>query len=97
MSDDLDAYLDEALRDPAFRALYYDGQHREEVVDVLRACREQQGLSIDDVARRMETSVHAVRRIEGEDSDPKLSTLQQYARAVGARFVVSIDAPEVAE
>jgi len=44
--------------------------------------RRAEGLSQADLAARMSTSQAAVARIESTDSDPRLSTLERYAKAL---------------
>ena len=53
----------------------------------LTELREQQGLSKYAVAKRMGVTVSAISRIERQP-DIMLSTVQQYAEAVGFRLVL---------
>ncbi len=46
--------------------------------------RRDSGLSQQDVADLLEISQQAVQKLERYDADPKLSTLERYANAVGA-------------
>lgn len=50
----------------------------------LRKARLQKGLSQADVAARIGTTQSAIARLESGAADPRLSTLQRYAEAVGA-------------
>lgn len=52
--------------------------------------RKQQGLSQDEVARRMGVSQSTVAGFEQYDADPTLSTLRRYALAVGARVKTQV-------
>ena len=45
--------------------------------------RRELGLSQTTVAARMGTSQSALARLEGGDSDPRISTVERYALAVG--------------
>ena len=45
--------------------------------------RRSMGLSQTLVAARMGTSQSALARIEAGESDPRLSTIERYARAIG--------------
>ncbi len=45
--------------------------------------RRHLGLSQTAVAARMGTSQSALARIEGGDADPRISTVERYARAIG--------------
>ena len=64
----------------------------------LRAAREQRGLSQAEVADRIGTTQSAVARLESARSDTRLSTVQRYAEAVGARvLVLSAGDPSLAQ
>lgn len=84
--DELEAYLSKARQDPAFRAAYEDVEERHSILDRLVALRRRRHLSQSAVAARIGVRQPTVSGFETEDSDPRLSTLQRYARAVGARL-----------
>ncbi|MEU6247431.1 helix-turn-helix domain-containing protein [Glycomyces sp. NPDC047010] len=71
-------------------------------VERLRAERLRRRLSQADLASRIGTTQSAVARLESGDADPRLSTLERYAGAVGAAVAVetaagpSLDATAVA-
>lgn len=88
--DELDEYLADASRDPAFVAAYEDVDDRTRLLRELLGRRKGQRLSQHDVARAMGTTQSAVSELEGGGNDPRLSTLQRYARAVGARLAFQI-------
>jgi DNA-binding XRE family transcriptional regulator len=81
--DDLDALLDEEMRDPAFRAAYEDAAARSALLRALVEQRGEHGVSQGEVAARMGTTQSAVSDLERGATDPRLSTLQRYARAIG--------------
>lgn len=54
-----------------------------DLLDELVAQRHRQGLSQEQVARKMGISQGAVARIESGDRDPHLSTLRRFALALG--------------
>lgn len=85
-ADELEAYLEVAQEDPQFRAAYEDAEERHGILDKLVALRRHLRLSQTTVAARMGVRQPTVSGFETEDSDPRLSTLQRYARAVGARL-----------
>lgn len=91
--DEFGPYLEEANRDPEFRAAYEDELLRHKLIDSLVALRRTQGLTQSDVARRMNVRQPTISGFETESSDPRVSTLQRYARAVGARIVARVDMP----
>jgi len=84
-------YLAERLREPAVRAGYEDHTVLQRVIDRLIGFRKALGLTQTEVAERMGVGQSTVSGFETEMSDPRLSTLQRYARAVEARLDVVID------
>ena len=79
------AFEQEGMNDPEFLAAYRDAIARHQLLDALVAERRACSLTQKEVARRMGVKQPTVSGFETEDSDPRLSTLQRYARAVGAR------------
>ena len=86
--DDLQRLLAQKLRDPDFRALYDDLRARHEVLDTLVRTRSANRLPQEVMAKRMDISQPTVSEFESESSDPRLSTVQRYARALGGRIEV---------
>ncbi len=84
--DDLDEYLTDQLADPRFEAAFQDARVREALLRSLLAARHLAQLTQGTVAEAMGTTQSAVSELEGGVSDPRLSTLQRYARAVGYRI-----------
>jgi transcriptional regulator with XRE-family HTH domain len=72
--------------DPRVQAAMEDARDAERLVDSLVAMRVSQGITQVDVAERMDTTQSAVSKFERAGGDPRLSTLQRYARAVGGRL-----------
>lgn len=80
--DDLDDFLEEELRDPEFRGAYDDAMARSALLRALVSRRGDCQLSQADVAALMGTTQSAVSDLERGATDPRLSTLQRFARAV---------------
>jgi transcriptional regulator with XRE-family HTH domain len=91
--DELETYLSKARQDPAFRAAYEDAEERHSILDKLIGLRRLRRLSQSAVATRMGVRQPTVSGFETEDSDPRLSTLQRYARAVEARLRLMVVIP----
>lgn len=91
--DDLGKLIDEQMRDPAFAAAYEDIGVRNSLLDQLVAARKQVGLTQFHVAEAMGIKQPTVSEFEAESSDPRLSTLQRYARAIGGKIRITFDAP----
>lgn len=69
-----------------------DARARSSVVAALVDRRESLGLTISHVAQRMQVAHGTVAALERGGADPRLSVLQMYARAVGLRIAVDVEA-----
>lgn len=78
------------LQDPAIRQAFEDEKQLKELIDDLVAARRELQLSQAEVARRMGVKQPTVSGFETEASDPKLSTLLRYARAVEAHLSMKV-------
>lgn len=76
--------------DQQTREIHHDVRVVSDAVWTLVRARKAARLSQREVARRMETTQSAVAKFERTGGDPRLSTLQRYARAVGAQLHVNI-------
>lgn len=92
---DVSVDFDELLADPAVAAATEDAEHRSLLRAILVAQRKATHLTQKDVARLMQTTQSSVSELENGAVDPHLSTLQRYARAVGARVVVRVSMPQL--
>jgi transcriptional regulator with XRE-family HTH domain len=79
--------------DPKVIALREDRSRYHRLIKTLVSLRKEQGLSQSDVAAEMETSQSVVSAFEQAVNDARFSTVQRYARAVGAhlQFMSAID------
>ena len=68
---------------PGFKEM---AERRRTVTGQLVSLRRELGLSQTEVATRMGTSQSAVARFEAGDLDARLSTLERYTAALGARL-----------
>jgi predicted transcriptional regulator len=73
---------------PGFREM---AERRQALSGELTALRRQLGLSQVEVAGRMGTSQSAVARFEAGDLDVRLSTVERYTVALGAKLEWRID------
>ncbi len=78
------------MKDPAFAAAFRDAQARSTLVRELLRRRLDVGLTQADVAARLRVKVREVRAFEGGATDPYLSFLYRYARAVGSHLSVGL-------
>lgn len=81
---------DEADRDPHFITGIADIAERQRILRSLIGIRKESGLTQSAVARQMGTTQSAVSEIESGAADVYLSTLQRYARSVGAPLTLVI-------
>jgi DNA-binding phage protein len=96
--DDLDEgpdLLDEliedgARRDPGFPAMVDAACSRHVLMRKLGELRREAGLSQTAVAARMGTSQAQLARLETAESDPRMSTLDRFAIALGYRLEWSL-------
>lgn len=51
--------------------------------------RQQRGLSQTVVAARMGTSQSALARLESGETDPRITTVERYARAIGEQLALT--------
>jgi transcriptional regulator with XRE-family HTH domain len=91
--DEFDEFLAESLNDPGFRTAYEDAEARSRLLEGLVKIRRCLHLTQTEVAKRMQTTQSFVSEFENGGTDPHLSTLQRYARAVTARLHVKIEMP----
>jgi transcriptional regulator with XRE-family HTH domain len=62
----------------------------QQVVDALTGERIRQGLTQKTVAERMGVHPNFVQIVEYKQREPKISTLERYAEALGVRLEVSL-------
>jgi predicted transcriptional regulator len=78
--------MSERRHDPVFPGFKEMAERRRSLAAGLVARRVELGLSQTEVAARMGTSQSAVARLEGGETDIRLSTLERYAAAVDGRL-----------
>jgi HTH-type transcriptional regulator / antitoxin HipB len=89
--DDLEKYIDKRKkRSPAFADGFESGYEQFKIGLMLRAAREEAGLTQDDIAKRLRTKKSAISRIENHAEDIRLSTLENFAQALGKRLSLKI-------
>jgi len=94
-NDDLDDLILEIDDVAEARAAFEDAQRRRQLASAARRERKRVKLSQQEVGRRMGTAQSAVSALEGGKSDPQLSTMQRWARAIGLRADVALVDPRM--
>ena len=87
--DDLDAYIAKrSTKNPAFPTMVDAALKQRRLLRELAAKRVERELSQKMVAALMGTTQPALARLERGEIDPKLSTLERYAEALGRSIAV---------
>jgi transcriptional regulator with XRE-family HTH domain len=94
--DNVATGFEELLESREFLENYEDAEIRADTLRKLLDVRTTAKRSQKEVARAMGTTQSAVSELEGGVADPRLSTLQRYARAVGAHIdLIVVTVPEM--
>ncbi|MGW3299186.1 helix-turn-helix domain-containing protein [Streptomyces rubiginosohelvolus] len=91
MAPALDDLLGIDGEDPAIITATEDAAAYADLVESLVVLRRKYGLTQQEVAQRMETSQSTISEFERVGGDARYSTLQRYARAIGARLCSLVD------
>lgn len=73
----------------------HDADTRVALIAALREERIERGMSQTDVAEELGLAQSAISEFENGNTDPRLSTLQRYARAVESAITVLLDHRDV--
>ena len=79
------------LDSPEFAEAFEDASARSDLAGSLRQIRKASGQTQRQVAHAMGTTQSAISDLERGESDPQLSTVQRYSRAVGAKIRFSVE------
>ena len=89
--DDLDKYIQNRKKQSSKFAKDYDKGYEEFKIGVLlKQARLEAGLTQEQVAKKLRTKKSAISKIENHAEDIRLSTLENYAQAVGKRLQLDI-------
>ena len=84
---DLQKYISERkLRDPEFAENYENGYEEFKIGVMLKMAREEAGYTQEELATKLNTQKSAISRIENHAKDIKLSTLENFVRALGKKL-----------
>lgn len=86
----IEVEIDEFLADPEAKAAFEDAVARSDLAELMRKARKDSNLSQAEVAEMMGTTQSAVSDFERGETDPQLSTIQRYARAIGSKVRIVI-------
>jgi predicted NBD/HSP70 family sugar kinase/transcriptional regulator with XRE-family HTH domain len=88
--DDFERLAVEVAADPVAHGAYEDAVRRESIVLALVDARKEHEWKQVDMADKLGTTQSAISSIESLRTDPRLSTLQRYARACGRAVIVTL-------
>lgn len=81
---DLDKYIEKRKsRSPEFAKNYDNGYEQFKICALLKEARLNAGFTQEQIANKLKTRKSAISRIENHAEDIRLSTLANYARALG--------------
>ena len=88
---DLQKYINKRkLRDPEFVEGFDTGYEQFKIGVMLKQAREEAGLTQEQLAEKLHTKKSAISRIENHAEDIKLSTLENFANAVGKKLYLKV-------
>lgn len=83
--------LAQELEQDEFREAFEDALSLDTLIDQLIELRHLRGVNQSQLAKSMGVGQSTVSGFETESTDPRISTLQRYARALNARVKVSLE------
>ena len=88
---DLQKYITKRKKtDKEFAENYDVGFENLKIGVLLRQAREKEGITQEEIARKLNTKKSAISRIENHSEDIRLSTLRKYAEALGKEIRLEI-------
>ena len=90
MKKSWDAYLDQQLKKPKVRAAFEAEKKMLALGIALAQERKKKGLTQEDVAKRIGTSVPQVSRTERKPEHTNVQTLMRYAGAIGMKLDIKL-------
>ena len=88
---DLKKYISKRKKiDTEFAENYDKGFENFKIGVLLRQARESEGITQEEIARKLNTKKSAISRIENHSEDIRLSTLKKYAAAIGKEIRLAI-------
>ena len=89
--DDLDKFIEKRKKiSPKFAKNFDNGYEQFKIGVLLKQARLQAGLTQEQVAIKLKTKKSAISRIENHAEDIRLSTLINYAQAVGKNLLLEV-------
>lgn len=86
--DDFDRYLEEQLRDPAFRKAWEADEAEYQLRRALIEARSERGMTQAQLAEATGMNQRAISRLEMGGTNPTLKTLSRLAKGLGKRLEI---------
>jgi len=88
---DLQNYIKKRkIRDPKFAEGFDSGYVQFKIGIMLKHAREEAGLTQEALAEKLNTKKSAISRIENHAEDIKLSTIENFANALGKKIYLKV-------
>ncbi|MBN1906546.1 MAG: helix-turn-helix transcriptional regulator [Deltaproteobacteria bacterium] len=89
--DDFDKYIDKRKKkSPGFNKNFDKGYEQFKIGVLLKQARLEAGYTQEQVAEKLNTKKSAISRIENHSEDIRLSTLVNYAQALGRELRLEV-------
>jgi len=89
--DDLDKYIEtRKKKSPQFANNFDKGYEQFKIGVLLKQARIEAGFTQEQVAKKLRTQKSAISRIENHAEDIRLSTLVNYAQAIGKQLQLEV-------
>lgn len=89
--DDLDKFIEKRKQEsPQFEKDYDKGYEQFKIGVLLKQARLEAGFTQEQIAKKLHTKKSAISRIENHAEDIRLSTLENFAQAVGKRLQLDL-------
>ncbi len=87
----LDEYVDKRIKKEGIsKEEFWEGYEEFKIGVFLREARENNGLTQEELARRIHTTKSVISRMENHSEDIKLSTIEKVAKALGKEVRIAI-------
>jgi HTH-type transcriptional regulator / antitoxin HipB len=84
-------YLDNKLKtNPKLAKDFWEGYEKFKLGVILKEARIENGLTQEDIAKKIHTTKSVISRIENHAEDIRLSTLDKFAKALNKNIRISI-------
>jgi len=89
---DLAEYIDDRKkRDPEFASGYNSGYEEFKIGLMIKELRIKEGMTQEELARKMNTKKSVISRMENHSEDVRLSTLGKVAEVFGKKLQIAIE------